>query len=199
VTAPWTTAHSAALLRSRVLTVNFHHIAKHNRAEVTERLRQATRLGRSLLLDDEQQDCEPSIFVAFYDGYHDTGLFGAELCHRLGIRAYFFPVFASFDPARGRLSDDDLGQIAQVHELGYHTTSHLRAAQITSENVDAEVLQPVERIRRITGAGPRIAAWRGGTRFDDQTLGDRTLRELGVGYLVSNWSIEAVPVSSPAG
>ncbi|HYP46436.1 MAG TPA: hypothetical protein VEQ66_14710, partial [Propionibacteriaceae bacterium] len=34
----------------------------------------------------------PKIFVAFYDGCRDTGLFGADLCANLGIRAFFFPI-----------------------------------------------------------------------------------------------------------
>jgi len=193
---PWTAEHSAALLRSRLLGVNFHHIAVGNRQQVADRLRHAAELGDSLDLDqlgpDPQPDPGPKIFVAFYDGYRDTGLFGAELCHSLGIRAYFFPVFASSDPARGRLSDADLSEIATEHEIGFHSRSHRAAREITPDNVGEEVAEPVQRIRDLTGHQPRVAAWRGGTRFDDRTLGDRTLRELGLRYLVSNWSVEPI-------
>jgi len=193
----WTAAHSAALLQRRVLGVNFHHIAAENRAEVTERLRLAAQLGTSLDPDQPTgRDAEQSIFVAFYDGYRDTGLFGAELCADLGIRAYFFPIFSSADPERAQLSDDDLAQIATAHELCFHSTSHFAAEQVTPETLTREVLDPMERMRSVTGTMPRIAAWRGGTRFDDQTLGDRTLRDLGVRHMVSNWSIERIP---PAG
>lgn len=195
----WTSAHSAALLRQRVLGVNFHDIAAENRAEVTNRLRRATEFGSSLDPDGvEGHDDSPQIFVAFYDGYHDTGLFGAELCADLGIRAFFFPIFASADPARATLTDSDLEQIATVHEICFHSTSHVAAEQVTPDTLAREVLDPVERIRSITGKRPRIGAWRGGTRFDDQTLGDRTLRGLGLRYLVSNWSIERVPADSSA-
>ncbi len=193
----WTAAHSAALLHQRVLGVNFHDIAAENRAEVTDRLRRASELGSSLDVDDvEGRDGAPHIFVAFYDGYHDTGLFGAELCADLGIRAFFFPIFASADPARATLTDSDLKQIATVHELCFHSTSHFAADQVTPDSVAREVLEPVERMRSITGSRPRIGAWRGGTRFDERNLGDRTLRDLGLRYLVSNWSIEAVPSAS---
>ena len=214
----WTPAHSNTLLQQRVLGVNFHAIAAENRAEVTHRLRRAAELGTSL--DPEQpvpstasgasqgqstasgasqgQSSTPTIFVAFYDGYRDTGLFGAELCADLGIRAYFFPIFASADPQRAQLSDDDLAQIATAHELCFHSNSHFGAEQVTPETVAREVLGPVERLRAITGDVPRIAAWRGGTRFDDQTLGDRTIRDLGVRFQVSNWSIERIPELRPA-
>jgi hypothetical protein len=146
----------------------------------------ATAAGRS------SPGAGPKIFVAFYDGYRDTGLFGAELCHSLGIRAYFFPVFASSDPARGQLRDTDLSELATQHEIGFHTRSHRAAREITPDTVEEEVTEPVERIRAATGRRPRVAAWRGGTRFDDQTLGDQTLRELGLRYLVSNWSVEPI-------
>ena len=51
---------------------------------------------------------------------------------------------------------------------------------------------PYARIRAVTGRAPRIAAWRGGTRFDPALLGNRVLRELGVTPLVSNWSVETL-------
>jgi len=192
----WSAAHSAALFEARVVGVNFHDIAAENRAEVRGRLRRASELGPSLDPDDGQGEGVPGIFVAFYDGYHDTGLFGAELCADLGIRAFFFPIFASADPARATLTDSDLKQIATVHELCFHSTSHFAAAQVTPDSVAREVFEPVERIRSITGSRPRVGACRGGTRFDERNLGDRTLRELGLRYLVSNWSIEAVPSAS---
>lgn len=189
----WTSAHSAALLQHRVLGVNFHHIAAGNRAAVTERLRYATQLGSSLDLDDlDDSTSGPRIFVAFYDGYRDTGLFGAELCAELGIRAYFFPIFASADPARGRLTDADLEQIASAHELGFHSTSHFAADEVTPDTLEREVREPMERLRSIIGSSPRIGAWRGGTRFDEHNLGDRTVRDLGLRYLVSNWSVERI-------
>lgn len=196
--SPWTPAHSNALLQQRVLGVNFHAIAAENRAEVTQRLRLAAELGASLDPDQPVQAQTPTIFVAFYDGYRDTGLFGAELCADLGIRAYFFPIFASADPQRAQLSDADLAQIATAHELCFHSNSHFGADQVTPDTVSREVLGPIERLRAITGQVPRIAAWRGGTRFDDQTLGDRTIRDLGVRFQVSNWSVERIPEARPA-
>jgi len=193
----WTAEHSAGLLRRRVLGVNFHAVSAENRGEVTDRLRLAAQLGTSWDPDDpEGPDMGPRIFVAFYDGYRATGLFGAELCADLGIRAYFFPIFSSADPERAQLTDADLAQIATVHELCFHSTSHFAAEQVTPETVTREVVEPVKRMQSITGTIPRISAWRGGTRFDERTLGDRTLRELGIQHQVSNWSIERIP---PAG
>lgn len=190
----WTADHSAALLKRRVLGVNFHAVSAENRGEVTQRLRVAAQLGASLDPDDlHGQGDGLKIFVAFYDGYRETGLFGAELCADLGIRAYFFPIFSSADPERAQLTDADLTQIATVHELCFHSTSHVAAEQVTPETLRREVHDPVERVRSITGSVPRISAWRGGTRFDERTLGDRTLRELGVRHQVSNWSIERIP------
>lgn len=192
----WTAGHSDALLNQRVLGVNFHDIAAENRAEVETRLRHAAQLGTSYDPDDiaGPQD-GPKVFVAFYDGYHDTGFFGAELCAELGLRAYFFPIFASADPARATLTDADLAQIATAHELCFHSTSHVAAAQVAPETVTREVLDPMERLRSITGTTPRIGAWRGGTRFDDQLLGDQTVRDLGLRHLVSNWSVERIPAA----
>lgn len=193
----WTPRHSAALLEERVVGVNFHHIAAENRVAVTERLRFAAGLGASLDPDDPDAAAAPKIFVAFYDGYHDTGIFGAELCADLGIRAFFFPIFSSADPARAKLTDSDLQQISAVHELCFHSRSHFASAEVALDTLAREVLDPMERLRSISGRLPRIGAWRGGTRFDEQRLGDRTLRDLGLRYLVSNWSIERVQTQGP--
>lgn len=197
----WTAAHSAALLDRRVIGVNFHDIAADNRAEVKDRLRRVSELGASLDPDSDSDGEQghgggPRIFVAFYDGYHDTGFFGAELCTDLGIRAYFFPIFASADPARATLADSDLAQIATVHELCFHSTSHFAAEQVTPDTLVREVIDPMERMRAITGSFPRIGAWRGGTRFDDRHLGDRALRDMGLRHVVSNWSVERIPAQA---
>lgn len=201
----WTAAHSAALTARPVLGINFHHVPVDHRPQVRRQLQAAAAQGDALQLDQlagpEERDgragpvddsSRPQLFVAFYDGYRETSLFGAEICAELGLRAYFFPVFSSPDPARGTLTDDDLAQIATVHEVGFHTSSHLRAADVTADNLETEVLQPLARIRTATGTQPRVGAWRGGARFDQDTLGDRTIRAEGVRWLVSNWSVEAI-------
>lgn len=198
----WTAAHSVALVASPLVAINFHHVPQENRAQVARQLRAATALGPTLRLDElgagtgargtEAAAPGPRIFVAFYDGYRDTSLFGAELCHELGIRAFFFPLFSSVDPLRGKLTDDDLRDIATAHEVGLHTSSHLRAADITEDNLSEELLEPARRIESATGTALRVAAWRGGLRFDDAMLGDQTLRRLGIGFLVSNWSVEDI-------
>ena len=190
----WTPGHSAALTGSPLLGLNFHHVAPENRAEVATALRRAAAYGRSVDVTELQQpSAEPRIFVAFYDGYRETALFGADLCSALGLRALFFPVFEAPDPPRGTLTDADLTDIAGDHELGFHTTSHVRAADVTPANLKHEVLEPMQRILAATGRAPRVAAWRGGSRFDESLLGNRTLRDSGVGHLVSNWSVEPLP------
>jgi peptidoglycan/xylan/chitin deacetylase (PgdA/CDA1 family) len=204
----WTAGHSAALLASPLVAINFHHVPRENRAQVARQLRAATGLGPTLRLDElgeldggpatggaAASAPGPRVFVAFYDGYRDTSLFGAELCHELGIRAFFFPLFSSVDPLRGKLTDDDLRDIATAHEVGLHTSSHLRAADITGDNVAEELLEPARRIESATGTPLRVAAWRGGLRFDETTLGDQTLRKLGIRFLVSNWSLEDIAQS----
>ncbi len=195
----WSRTHSVSLVGSPLLGVNFHHVSRDGRADMTRVLTDAARFGSALELSDatlqpgRHETVGPRTFVAFYDGYRDTGLFGAELCHRLGIRAFFFPVFTCPDPGRGELTDEDLAQLATVHEIGFHTSSHLRADEVTPDNVDHEVIAPIERLQSITGRRARVGAWRGGNRFDPSTLGDETVRDQGVRFLVSNWSVEAIP------
>jgi len=190
----WTPGHSAALTAAPLLGLNFHEVSPEHRSEVASALRRAAAYGRSAdVAELSLPSPEPRILVAFYDGYRETALFGADLCSRLGIRAVFFPVFRVPDPPRGTITDADLADIAVEHELGFHTTTHLPAADITPANLQDEVLDPVERIRVASGKAPRVAAWRGGSRFDEALLGNRTLRGLGVRHLVSNWSVEPVP------
>ena len=196
----WTPACSRALLASPLLACNYHQIPRDNRGEVEARLRRLVRFGPCLDLDADVRLSDggpppgPRIVVGFYDSYRDAGLFGADLCHRLGIRAFFFPVFEPFDEVgTADLTDAELADIAQVHEVGFHTASHRSAAEVTGDTLEREVYEPVRRITELAGRPPRIGSWRGGSRFDDSLVGNRRLRELGVRYLMSNWSVEVVP------
>jgi peptidoglycan/xylan/chitin deacetylase (PgdA/CDA1 family) len=198
----WTPERSRALLTSPLLACNYHYIYPENREAVEARLRRLVQLGPTLDLDADVPPVDgvvpgPRIVVGFYDSYREAALFGADLCHRLGIRAFFFPVFEPFDEVgTADLTDAELADIAQVHEIGFHSSSHRSAAEITEENLVREVDEPVRRITELAGRPPRVGAWRGGSRFDDSLLANRRLRELGVRYLMSNWSVEVVPKSA---
>nr|WP_240188327.1 polysaccharide deacetylase family protein [Nakamurella flavida] len=133
----------------------------------------------------------PRIVVGFYDGYGFAGRFGAELCAELGVRATFFPLFEPTDESGcAELTDDELAEIARHHEIGFHTSSHVTPEEITPDALEREVFGPLRRIEAITGRMPRLAAWRGGARFDPRRLGDAALVEAGVRGMMSNWSVE---------
>lgn len=186
----------AALLAAPVVSLNFHGVPVEVRGQAEERIRRLLDLGGPF--DPERAGEEPQVLVAFYDGDRETGLWGAELCRRLGVRAYFFPLLADAPPPAptDRLDDGQLAGLVPTHELCFHTASHRAAREVTGDDLAAEVLEPVDRLTRLGGRVPRLAAWRGGARFDPETLGDRTIRELGLGWLVSNWSIEPIePIS----
>ena len=194
----WNAPRRRALLESPLLACNYHHVPRENREAVEARLRRLVRFGASLDLDRdvpaEGATPGPRIVVGFYDSYREAGLFGADLCHRLGIRAYFFPVFEPFDEAgTADLTDAELADISTVHEIGFHSASHRSAVEITEETLEREVDEPVRRITALSGRPPRVGAWRGGARYDDTVPANRRLRDLGVRYLMSNWSVEAIP------
>ncbi|MBA8792555.1 peptidoglycan/xylan/chitin deacetylase (PgdA/CDA1 family) [Friedmanniella endophytica] len=189
----WTAADSRRLTRHGILAVNFHELRPENRDEAEARLRALARVGPSW--DPEAPHDGPSVFVGFYDGYRETAMWGAELCNRIGLTARFFPIFVGDEPGQAGLSDDDLAALAERHEIGYHTASHLYITEVDEANVEAEVTGPVRRIEAATGRLPRLGAWCGGTRFDPTWVGNRVLRSLGVGHLISNWSIEPVPAA----
>lgn len=185
------------LLERPVLALNFHRIRGRNQGVVREQLASAAALGTTFDLDGPpQQPGEVRVLVGFYDGFARTAEFAAELSHELGLRAVFFPIF--FAPTSGRLlTDAQLGDIATAHEVGLHTTRHVAAAEVDASTVGPEVVEPFRRIEQATGRAPRIAAWRGGTRFDASLLGNRTLVDLGVTHLVSNWSVEPIEPIEP--
>lgn len=201
----WTAAHSTALLRSPLLACNYHRVLPENRGAVERRLRRLVEVGPSLDLDADatrpsgrEPAAAPRIVVGFYDSYREAGLFGADLCHRLGIRAYFFPLFEPFDePGTASLTDADLADIGSVHEVGFHTSSHRSAVEVTEAMLGNEVATPFARIAALAGRPPRIGAWRGGARFDDALPANRLLRDLGLRYVMSNWSVEVVPGRRP--
>ena len=190
----WTDGHSAALLRSPIIALNYHVIEPDHRGEVEAMVRRVAALGPTLdpsSLDDHAPG--PRIVVGFYDGYGFAGRFGADLCAQLGIRATFFPLFEPTDePGCAELTDDELSDIAQAHEIGFHTSSHVLPTEVTPATLDREVLEPLRRIEAISGRVPRLAAWRGGARFDHRRLGDATLLEAGVRGMMSNWSVERI-------
>ncbi len=195
----WTPGHSAALRRSPIVALNFHEIAAEHRDAVRRSLRHVAGLGPRYDPDEPGPADGPRVFVAFYDGMRDAALFGAEECANLGLRAYFFPLFAHYDPHLANVPDDEWRQIAAVHEIGFHTATHATAAEITPRSVQREVIDPIARIEAITGHRPRIGAWKGGSRFDAGLLGDRTARAHGIRHLISNWSIERIPQADPDG
>lgn len=182
----------ATLLERPVLALNFHRIRGRNQGVVREQLARAAALGPSFDLDaPAQEPGEVRVLVGFYDGFARTAEFAAGLCSELGLRGVFFPIFRA--PTSGRLlTDAQLAEVAEHHEVGWHTTSHVGAAEVTEATVQPEVVDPYRRIERATGRAPRIGAWRGGTRFDAGLLGNRSVAGLGLTHLVSNWSVERV-------
>ena len=162
-----------------MLALNFHRIRGRNQDVVREQLTRAAALGPTFDLDaPAQQPGEVRVLVGFYDGFARTAEFAAGLSRELGLRAVFFPIF--YAPTSGRLlTDAQLADIATAHEVGCHTTRHVAAAEVDESTVGPEVVEPFRRIERATGRAPRIAAWRGGTRFDATLLGNRALADLG--------------------
>jgi hypothetical protein len=183
---------AGTLLERPLLALNFHRIRGRNQGVVREQLARAAELGTSFDLDGPAQaPGEVRVLVGFYDGFARTADFAAGLCAELGLRGVFFPIFHA--PTSGRLlTDAQLGEIGQTHEVGWHTTSHAAAAEVDEANVQHEVVEPFRRVERAVGRAPRIGAWRGGTRFDPALLGNRTVADLGLTHVVSNWSVERV-------
>ena len=192
----WTPARQAALSTTPLLALNFHEVPSDWRDEARRRLRQLVTMAPALDLDrmDEPVD-GPRLVVGWYDGWRDTALFGAEICADLGVRAFFFPITRPQPSGRGTLTAADLASIATAHEVGFHTATHRSAPAISGSNVKAEVDRPLAELEAATGQRPRIAAWLLGSRFDDSLIANRRLREQGVEFLMSNWSLERVPAS----
>jgi hypothetical protein len=175
---------------AHLLALNFHEVPSASRATAAERVRRVLDLGEPY--DPDGSGTGPQVMVAFYDGDASTARWAAELCSRLDIRAWFYPVRWTSLEEGPRVSDEDLADIATAHELAFHTATHRSAVEVTPETVAAEVTEVVERLARAAGRTPRLAAWRGGGRFDVDVLGNRAIRDLGVTHLVSNWSVEQI-------
>lgn len=191
----WATGHSARLTSTPLIALNFHDIPADSRPLAEERIRQVAALGPGFDPDEREVD-GPRVMVGFYDGYREAGAFGADLCSRLGLRAFFFPIFTRLDGERGTATDDDLADVATAHELCFHTASHLPADEIDERRLATEVTDPFDRLTALAGRPPRLAAWRGGTRYAEALVANRTLHRLGITHLVSNWSVERLPSGS---
>lgn len=189
----WTNARQTALSSRPLLALNFHEVPPDWRDEARRRIKQLSAMAPALDLDrlDEPVD-GPRVVVGWYDGWRDTALFGAEVCADLGVRAFFFPITRPQPSGRGTVTPEDLASIATVHEVGFHTATHRSAPTISRTNVRAEVDRPVAELEAATGRRPRIAAWLLGSRFDPALIGNQRLRDLGVAFMMSNWSLERI-------
>jgi peptidoglycan/xylan/chitin deacetylase (PgdA/CDA1 family) len=177
-----------AATNAPVLALNFHEILSEERADAAEQLDRLSSLGPSF--DPDRPADELQVMAAFYDGDRGTGLWAADLCSRFGLRAFFYPLRRTYWEPAPRLTDDDLAEIAEDHELCFHTATHRAASKLAGADLEAEVTEPVERITRAQRRPPRMGAWLGGTRFDSSPA-NRLLRDLGVTHITSNWSVEA--------
>ncbi len=190
----WTDARQRALETRPLIALNFHEVPPEWRTQARERIRELMAFGPGLDLDrlDEPVD-GPRVVIGWYDGWRDTALFGADVCAELGIRAFFFPITRPQRSGRGTLTSDDLADIATAHEVGFHTATHRSAPTITRATLRAEVDRPMAEIERATGRRPRVAAWLLGSRYDPTLIANQRLRELGVEFMMSNWSLERIP------
>lgn len=187
---------------SPVVALNLHELPVEHRAAFTERLRRLRDVGPVLDPDTDVTTASgPRVVVGLYDGYRDATLHAADVCHDLGLRAWVLPLFETNpdEPDVAGLSDDELADLATVHELGFHTASHARVEDLTEADLAHEVTEVHARLTAIAGRPPRTGAWLGGSRWDERHLGNRALRDLGVATLVSNWALEAVPAPHPQG
>lgn len=175
---------------AHLLALNFHAVPAESRQVAAERVRRMRDLGEPY--DPDGTGTGPQVALAFYDGDAGTAHWAAELCSRLDIRAWFYPLrWTSLEDGR-RVTDEELADIATAHELAFHTATHRSAVEVTPATVAAEVTEVVQRLTRAAGRPPRLGAWRGGARFDADELGNRVIRDLGVTHVVSNWSVERI-------
>ncbi len=180
---------------AHLLALNFHAVPPESRRTAADRIRAVLDLGEAY--DPDATGTAPQVKVAFYDGDADTARWAAELCARLDLRAWFYPVrWTSLEDGL-RLEDDELAEIATAHELAFHTATHRSAVEVTAATVATEVVDVVQRLTRAAGRPPRLGAWRGGARFSPDELGNRALRDLGVTHLVTNWSVERIGPALP--
>lgn len=173
---------------AHLLALNFHEVPPESRRVAAERVRRMVDLGEPY--DPDSRATTPQVMVAFFDGDADTARWAAELCSGLGLRAWFYPVDWTSLEDGPRVTDADLAEIATAHELAFHTATHRSAVEVMPATVATEVTGVVERLTRAAGRPPRLAAWRGGARFNADELGNQALRDCGVTHVVSNWSVE---------
>ena len=158
----------------------------------------------------------PGFVPVFYDGYRNGSGVAARVCDELGLRAAFFPptaflstpvpeqrAFAAAhdidlvpeEDSLGRLAMtwDELGSIAERHDVCGHTASHAQAASVTSaDDVRREVTEPLRLLAERCGAPPLAWAWLRGTPFEPASAAGRALLDAGVRYVVSNTMVERV-------
>ena len=157
----------------------------------------------------------PPVVLAFFDGFANNAQVAAPVVDALGVPAWFHPLTGFVDAApedqpafaqrhlirvapeeveRGQrlaMSWDEVAALAERHDIGAHTATHVTAAAVRSAtDVEQEVIEPVRRIAEVIERPPAAFAWLGAARFDPAHPGDRAAREAGVLFSVSGLGYE---------
>lgn len=170
----------------------------------------------SLFVTGEWPAARPPLIPVFYEGYRNNYEHGGPAAEAAGLAGWFFLItdFLSCAPADQisfarthdiGLAEEELqrdriamtwaeaAELAVRHVVTSHTATHCTAASVRGpERFAAEVAQPSELVRRVTGRPSPAHAWLFGTGLGRSTQHDQALRDAGYRFCFSNLAIDAI-------
>ena len=139
---------------------------------------------------------EPGIAISFDDGYRDNLTNAAPVLESLDLPATVFVVagclggFLAHDEpieANRLMSCDEIRALeAMGVEIGAHTLSHVRLAQVSEREQFHEIVESVKRLEACLGHRVSGFSYPYGSVLDYNALSIRIVREQGLEYALSN-------------
>jgi hypothetical protein len=158
----------------------------------------------------------PPVAPVFYEGYASSARVAAQVCDELGLTAWFAvctgfldcpepsqEVYArahwidlhdsELDGRRLAMTWDDVRALSERHLVFPHTASHAGIADVvTDDDLEAEVREPLRRVREVTGRDAAVHAWFLGTAYGASPRHDEALVAAGHRYVVSNTMVQRI-------
>lgn len=158
----------------------------------------------------------PGLLPVFYEGYRNSIQVAAPACDDTGFTGWF-PVCTGFlscppaeqemfarshfielvaeelDGRRLAMNLDEVGELAQRHQVFPHTATHAGIADVlTDQDLEREIAEPKRILDELTGGGAAVFVWMLGTPWGGHPRHDRAICDAGYRYVLSNTMIQRI-------
>ncbi len=93
---------------------------------------------------------EKIVILTFDDGYDDNFIYAKPILEKYGFKGTFFIISGKIGHS-GYMSEDQVKELSQEHEIGSHSYSHPSIAKLSDYYLEREIMQSKQDLEKITG------------------------------------------------